>query len=281
MLSDYAYLTGSGTDIELLTIGDSTDLNLGASLIVAGYPGAAILGDGRRASVALGVLSDRSSDTENPYITYLQTDAAVNPGNSGGPAVDACGKVFGLVTSKIVGLAVEGIGYALPSSAFDEAKIRATDAGPPPELNDSPWYTYTYSNGAEVAYTSAFFHTYADFDRWADEYPSAPQLFVYCGGADPFVYMWWDLEELIGDGLAQGVKVSVQFDENGLDPRYLARPRRGLRTGQHRRLAGQRRVLESCHRFGGGCRCGWSGGTSCRSGWPNSICWASTKPWKK
>ena len=224
VLSDYAYLTGSGTDIEPLTIGDSTDLNLGASLIVAGYPGAAILGDGSRASVALGVLSDRSSDTENPYIAYLQTDAAVNPGNSGGPAMDACGNVVGLVTSKIVGLAVEGIGYALASSAFGEAKIRATEAGPPPELNDSPWYTHTFSDGAEVAYTFAFGHTYADFDRWADEYPNVPELVVYCGGVDPFVYMYWDVEELIGDSLAPWVNVSVQFDQQGWTREYWKGP---------------------------------------------------------
>jgi serine protease Do len=44
----------------------------------------------------------------------IQTDAAVNPGNSGGALVDASGKVIGVVSAKIASTEVEGIGFAIP-----------------------------------------------------------------------------------------------------------------------------------------------------------------------
>lgn len=43
----------------------------------------------------------------------MVTDAAANPGNSGGPLVDACGQVLGMVVRKFVNVSVEGLGYAV------------------------------------------------------------------------------------------------------------------------------------------------------------------------
>ncbi|MEQ1507886.1 MAG: trypsin-like peptidase domain-containing protein, partial [Myxococcota bacterium] len=53
--------------------------------------------------------------------TVLQTDASVNPGNSGGPVVDRSGAVQGIVTSKLVGAEVEGVGFALAADQLPEA----------------------------------------------------------------------------------------------------------------------------------------------------------------
>lgn len=47
-------------------------------------------------------------------VEYLQFSAAVNPGNSGGPVVDAAGRVLGVATMKIVGFEIEGMSFALP-----------------------------------------------------------------------------------------------------------------------------------------------------------------------
>jgi len=45
-------------------------------------------------------------------ITWVQTDSAVNPGNSGGPLLNLQGQVIGVVSAKMVGIAVEGMGFA-------------------------------------------------------------------------------------------------------------------------------------------------------------------------
>jgi serine protease Do len=52
---------------------------------------------------------------ENPFQEFLQTDAAVNPGNSGGPLVDVHGSIVGITTA-IVGRDFRGIGFAIPSA---------------------------------------------------------------------------------------------------------------------------------------------------------------------
>ena len=46
--------------------------------------------------------------------TWLQTDAPINPGNSGGPLLSEHGDVVGIVTWKVAGGSVEGIGFAVP-----------------------------------------------------------------------------------------------------------------------------------------------------------------------
>jgi len=68
-------------------------------------------------SITFGILSakNRAGVAGTVYQDFLQTDAAVNPGNSGGPLVDARGRVVGISTA-IVGEAYQGISFAIPSS---------------------------------------------------------------------------------------------------------------------------------------------------------------------
>ena len=213
-LSDIATLTGAGTNITPLKIGDSATIQLGASLIVAGYPGAATL-SGTRASVALGVLSDITPDERHPYIIHMQTDAAINPGNSGGPVMDTCGNIVGLVTAKVVGVAVEGIGYAVASQTFSEAMIRAEEAGPPPD--ESSWGIYTGDSGITEVYTYADFSVYADPSQDGNYHPL---LMAHCATGSPTIYMWWDVPELAGGGLSHRTSVDIQFDERGWRREY-------------------------------------------------------------
>jgi serine protease Do len=67
-------------------------------------------------SVTFGILSakNRAGQAGTVYQDFLQTDVAVNPGNSGGPLVDAHGRVIGINTA-IVGQAYQGISFAIPS----------------------------------------------------------------------------------------------------------------------------------------------------------------------
>ena len=97
----------------------------GAEVAVVGYP----LGQGLRASISRGIVS--RAFTDGAGISQIQTDAPANAGNSGGPLVDACGRVAGVVSWKIVrdsqGNATEGLAFAVsdPTLAARLAAIRS------------------------------------------------------------------------------------------------------------------------------------------------------------
>ena len=107
------------TKIKVATLGSSDNLSVGESAIVIGNA----LGYGQ--SVTTGVISakDRSVTTksESTGETYtnklIQTDAAVNPGNSGGALLNMNGEVVGIVSAKYTDTSVEGMGYAIPISS--------------------------------------------------------------------------------------------------------------------------------------------------------------------
>jgi serine protease Do len=96
-------------DLAMATLGDSTALKVGDWLLAIGNP------FGLSTSVSLGILSATARDLgAGPFDEFLQTDAAVNPGNSGGPLFDMEGRVVGVNTA-IAGNATS-IGFAVPSS---------------------------------------------------------------------------------------------------------------------------------------------------------------------
>ncbi len=90
--------------------GDSDKLRVGSMVWAVGSP------YGLDQTVTLGILSAKDrGGRESNYQEFLQTDAAVNPGNSGGPLVNAQGQVVGINTS-IYGEKFQGISFAVPSS---------------------------------------------------------------------------------------------------------------------------------------------------------------------
>ena len=118
--ADIAVLTIDDSDeYQIVEIGDNESLKLGDTIFTVGTP----MGASYKGTVTKGILSgkDRMVDVSvstsaaaDYYMKVIQIDAAVNPGNSGGPLCDVSGKVIGVISLKIVEDRVEGMGFAIP-----------------------------------------------------------------------------------------------------------------------------------------------------------------------
>jgi len=124
-LTDLAVIKIDATGLTPAPWGDSEKLPVGAPVWAVGNP------YGLDRSVTFGIISAKSRRGlgATPYQEFLQTDAAVNPGNSGGPLVDASGKVVGINTS-IVGRAYQGISFAIPSETAHDVYQRLRERQP-------------------------------------------------------------------------------------------------------------------------------------------------------
>ena len=93
------------------TLGTSADLVVGQPVVAIGNPLGRLGG-----TVTDGIISakDRVISIDGEHMTLLQTNAAVNPGNSGGGLFDAQARLVGVVNSKSSGSDVEGLGFAIP-----------------------------------------------------------------------------------------------------------------------------------------------------------------------
>ncbi len=100
--------------ITIATMGDSDNLKLGTPVIAIGNA----LGYGQ--SVTNGIISalDREMTMDDGSTgIFIQTNAAMNPGNSGGALLNINGEVIGINSNKIAASQVEGMGYAIPISS--------------------------------------------------------------------------------------------------------------------------------------------------------------------
>lgn len=117
--ADLAVLKADGVMPGVAVLGNSDNLKPGETVIAIGSP----LGDFRN-SVTVGVVSatGRSLDTGNNYQmeNLIQTDTAINSGNSGGPLVNLAGEVIGVNSAVVRGSGnsaiAEGLGFAIPSN---------------------------------------------------------------------------------------------------------------------------------------------------------------------
>ncbi len=103
--------------LPFVTFGDSSKLRVGQTVIAIGNP----LGMEFARTVTSGIVSavDRVVTVGNRQYSLIQTDAAINSGNSGGPLLDTSGNVIGINQIKISDAGIEGLGFAIPS---DQAK---------------------------------------------------------------------------------------------------------------------------------------------------------------
>jgi len=102
----------AGKDLPFVEFGDSDTAVVGDWVMAIGNP------FGLGGSVTLGIVSARNRDIQSgPYDQFIQTDAAINQGNSGGPLFDMNGKVIGINTAIIArGGSSLGIGFAVPGN---------------------------------------------------------------------------------------------------------------------------------------------------------------------
>ena len=110
-LTDLAVIKIEKDDLKPIKIGNSDDLKIGQYVMAVGNP------LGLQSTVTTGVVSalDREiEDEDGKSFVMIQTDAAINAGNSGGALVDADGNLVGINSAKAKGTGIEGIGFAIP-----------------------------------------------------------------------------------------------------------------------------------------------------------------------
>ena len=114
--NDIAVLKIEATGLPAVTIGSSDNLIIGDMVVAIGNP----LGE-LTSTQTVGYVSgkDRDVTTDNSIMSMIQTDAAINSGNSGGPLFNMYGEVVGVTTAKYSGSSgsgatIEGIGFAIP-----------------------------------------------------------------------------------------------------------------------------------------------------------------------
>ena len=117
-VTDLAVLKIDRKDLTPIEFGDSDSVQVGEVVVAVGNPLE------MNNTVTAGILSgkDREIDDDETSATYtlLQTDAAINAGNSGGALVNAEGKIIGINTLKLAGNGIEGMGFAIPINSTHE-----------------------------------------------------------------------------------------------------------------------------------------------------------------
>ena len=121
LYSDTAVLSLSANEVlAIAAMGSSETARIGDTVFTVGAP---INSDTYSGTVTRGILSGKNrlvgvsttnSSTSDLIMSVLQTDAAINSGNSGGPLVNSNGEVIGITSLKLATTGVEGMGFAIP-----------------------------------------------------------------------------------------------------------------------------------------------------------------------
>jgi len=115
------------TDLPYVTLGDSSALDAGQTVLALGSP------HGLARSVSSGIVSvtdrylESGGQSISPYNNWIQTDAAINPGNSGGPLVNIDGEVVGINTRRLS--SADNVGFAIPIDIAKQVIEQIIDHG--------------------------------------------------------------------------------------------------------------------------------------------------------
>lgn len=115
--TDLAVLKVDAKGLKPVTFGDSDLIEIGDDVIAVGSPG----GEKFRNSLTKGIVSavDRELSI-NRYVRYIQSDAAISPGNSGGPLCNIYGQVVGITTAKTIATNFENMSFSIPSRTVED-----------------------------------------------------------------------------------------------------------------------------------------------------------------
>ena len=200
--ADLALLQAEGSNIGPLRFGNLSVIGQGHQVFSVGFP----VYVASEPSVTRGVLSRIESHSD--LGTVVVTDAAVSPGNSGGPLLNECGEVIGLFVGKIVGEAIEGISYAVAESTLKErlpvlrregSLADEDDTGPSSEdVGDWMYFSGENIDGKYEGYELVA----VEHDGHSWEF--SPHLLLRCGIAnvefdDIFIVTDWLIQSDIGD----------------------------------------------------------------------------------
>ncbi len=117
MEADLALIKIEKTGLTPLLLSQEADPEIGVDVWAIGTPKSVDLGQ----SVSKGILSGVRKAND---VNYLQTDVSINGGNSGGALINKSGTVLGIVTSKLIGVGTEGIGFAISTQEiFNKLKV--------------------------------------------------------------------------------------------------------------------------------------------------------------
>ena len=109
--NDIAVIKINATDLEVAEIGDSNTVSVGDTAVAIGNPLGQLGG-----TATTGIISalDRKLTIDGRTLSLLQTDAAINGGNSGGGLFNSKGELIGIVDAKSSGVGIEGLAFAIP-----------------------------------------------------------------------------------------------------------------------------------------------------------------------
>ncbi len=114
--SDLAVLKINATGLKPAVFGNSDETVVGEAVVAVGHP------DGVNKSVATTGIVSAANIWESGNTSYstrlIQTDAALNPGSSGGALANAYGQVIGITSSKIIAMDTDLVNYAIPTSVM-------------------------------------------------------------------------------------------------------------------------------------------------------------------
>lgn len=176
--TDIAVLKIEAKGLTPATFAPTDTVSVGDTVIAIGNP----LGESYRLTMTDGIVSalDRSVNYEGKTMRLLQTNAAINEGNSGGPLINDKGQVIGITNMKVISAdsGVEGIGFAIPtdtildivSSIMSEGAVygRATIGITVGVISDEVAKYYDLPNGLYVSFVNDMSDAYAQGLRKGD-----------------------------------------------------------------------------------------------------------------